>query len=155
MPEELLTPKADREPVNLEALYETPERMELFREASDAIEAAALIRRTRELVNISQAELARRLGVTQPRMSIIEKGDGPNGPTYAMLKRVARACGVTFDVQVNGRSLLAATEDSEDAPQPAAVATALSEGRAIQDSDDSEEGEQQKASATDDTEVNV
>lgn len=32
-------------------------------------------------------------------MSAIEKGDGPNGPTYTMLKRVARACGVTFDVQ--------------------------------------------------------
>ena len=105
--------KVGRKPVNLEALYGTPERMEVFREASDALEAASLIRRIRELVDISQAELARRLGVSPARMSIIEKGEGPNGPTYAMLKRVARACGVTFDVRVNGKSLVGAIEKRE------------------------------------------
>jgi transcriptional regulator with XRE-family HTH domain len=105
--------KAGKKPVNLEALFPTPEKMEQFRESTDALEAASLIRRIRELVDISQAELARRLGVTQARMSIIEKGEGPNGPTYAMLKRVARACGVSFDVRVNGKSLLGATAKRE------------------------------------------
>jgi transcriptional regulator with XRE-family HTH domain len=105
--------KAGKKPVNIEALYATPERAELFREATDALEAASLIRGIRELVEISQAELARRLGVTPARMSTIEKGEGPNGPTYAMLKRVARACGVIFDVRVNGKSLIAAKEQRE------------------------------------------
>jgi DNA-binding transcriptional regulator YiaG len=105
-----------KKPVNLEALSPTPEKMGQFREASDALEAAALIRSIRETARaalirsiretgrISQAELARRLRISQGRMSIIEKGDGPNGPTYAMLKRVARACGVTLDAGIHGEA---------------------------------------------------
>jgi transcriptional regulator with XRE-family HTH domain len=93
-----------KKPVNLEALSPTPEKMGQFREASDALEAAALIRSIRETGRISQAELARRLRISQGRMSIIEKGDGPNGPTYAMLKRVARACGVTLDAGIHGEA---------------------------------------------------
>jgi transcriptional regulator with XRE-family HTH domain len=110
MPEEISTPNVSKTLVDIDALYDTPEQMEMFHEASDAIEAAALIRRIRELIGITQVELAQRLGVSQPRMSYIEKGEGPNGPTYSILKRVVRACGVSFDVQVNGKSLLAAYE---------------------------------------------
>src|SRR5947209_2975872 len=93
---------AGRKPVDVDALFPTPERMDRFREASDALEAAALIRSLRETAGISQAELARRLHISQGRMSVIEKGDGPNGPTYAMLKRVARACGVGLAVTIDG-----------------------------------------------------
>lgn len=63
-----------------------------FEHWSDVFEAAALIRELRNSARISQKELARRLGTHQSRISELERGDGPQGPTFTMLKRIARAC---------------------------------------------------------------
>jgi transcriptional regulator with XRE-family HTH domain len=94
------TPKIDSVPITVEELLRqsAPGTREAFERASDALEAAALIRDMRLLAGLSQTELAARLGVSPPRVSVIEKGDGPQGPTYALLKRVARVCGFDFDL---------------------------------------------------------
>lgn len=102
------TPKIDSVPITVEELLRqsAPGTREAFERASDALEAAALIRDMRLLAGLSQTELAARLGVSPPRVSAIEKGDGPQGPTYALMKRVARVCG--FDFALAGTGLLAA-----------------------------------------------
>jgi transcriptional regulator with XRE-family HTH domain len=65
---------------------------------SASIEAARFVRTLRERAGLTQRELAQRLGVSQPRVSAMEKAAGPEGPTYAMLKRVARACGAEWSL---------------------------------------------------------
>jgi transcriptional regulator with XRE-family HTH domain len=67
-------------------------RRRAFEHRSDVLEAAALIRELRHSASISQEELANRLGTHQSRISELERGDGPQGPTFTMLKRIARAC---------------------------------------------------------------
>lgn len=93
-------PKIDSVPISVEDLLRqsAPGTREAFERASYALEAAALVRAMRLRAGLSQTEIAARLGVTPPRISAIEKGDGPQGPTYALLKRVARVCGFDFDL---------------------------------------------------------
>jgi ribosome-binding protein aMBF1 (putative translation factor) len=73
---------------------------EELRRAQDVLEGGRLARRMREAADrgrgISQQELARRLAISQARISAIERGSGPQGPTYELLKRIARACGVVL-----------------------------------------------------------
>jgi hypothetical protein len=93
-----------RSRADLGSLLESPEAKRQFSAASDALEGAALVRQMREKADggegISQAELARRLEVEPPRISVLERGGGPGGPTYALLKRIARACRVDFSITV-------------------------------------------------------
>jgi ribosome-binding protein aMBF1 (putative translation factor) len=74
-----------------------------LRRAQDVLEGGRLARRMREAADdgrgISQQELARRLGISQARISAIERGTGSQGPTYELLKRIARACGVDLAVR--------------------------------------------------------
>lgn len=80
--------------VNVEELLGgSARRRRAFEERSDSLEAAALIRDLRTRARLSQKELAERLGTHQSHISEIEGGQGPQGPTFAMLKRIARACG--------------------------------------------------------------
>lgn len=53
---------------------------------------ARLIRDVRKRANLSQTDLAGRLGISQGRISELERGQGVMGPTYAMLARIADAC---------------------------------------------------------------
>jgi len=64
------TPKIDSVPITVEELLRqsAPGTREAFERASDALEAAALIRDMRLLAGLSQTELAARLGVS-PRVS--------------------------------------------------------------------------------------
>jgi transcriptional regulator with XRE-family HTH domain len=64
-----------------------------------AREAATFVRRMRLSAGLTQRELAVRLGISQPRVSAMEKGIGTEGPTYLMLKRVAAACGVAWSLE--------------------------------------------------------
>jgi transcriptional regulator with XRE-family HTH domain len=56
-------------------------------------EAARFMRQMREYAGLSQAELGKRLDVNQTRISELERGGSPEGVSYALLRRVARACG--------------------------------------------------------------
>jgi ribosome-binding protein aMBF1 (putative translation factor) len=55
--------------------------------------AAEFIRHSREVADLSQAELAEEIGITQARVSQLERAESPEGPSIAMLARVAKACG--------------------------------------------------------------
>jgi hypothetical protein len=84
-------------------LLSTPELREQFEQTSAALEAADLVRRLRRQAfsangvrGISQEELAQRTGLSQPRISQIEKAKGRDGVTYAVLRKIAYACGLDW-----------------------------------------------------------
>lgn len=80
----------------LEELLPHKEQRVAFEEASAALEAGQLVRALRLNAGLSQVDLAKRLGVEQPRVSAIEAGRGRDGPSYALLKRIFLACDVPW-----------------------------------------------------------
>ncbi|GAA2886096.1 hypothetical protein GCM10010517_49770 [Streptosporangium fragile] len=56
------------------------------------------LREVRVARNLTQAEVARRAGISQPALSRIELGGGV--PTLEMLDRIGRAMGVRFTISV-------------------------------------------------------
>ncbi|MBW4090032.1 MAG: helix-turn-helix transcriptional regulator [Proteobacteria bacterium] len=115
----------------LEDLLPDPAGRSRFDATSAALEAAVLVRRMRALApsaeggrGITQSELARRAGLTPPRISQIESGEGSNGPTYAVIRKIAQACGIDWTRLV--RQGLAGLAAEMPAPVwPAAPAQAL------------------------------
>ena len=82
----------------IESKYAPPT---VHRPEDDAQEGWDLLREMRGLADehgITQKELGRRLGISQSRISALE--NSTRGPTYAFLKRVARACGLNLEVRV-------------------------------------------------------
>jgi DNA-binding XRE family transcriptional regulator len=70
-----------------------------------AFDAAEFVKKTRKAAHLSQAELARRLGVSTARISELEAGrGGPYGPSVVLLARLAEACGGTLQVSVGASS---------------------------------------------------
>lgn len=57
-----------------------------------------VVRSAREAAGISQAELAERLGTTQPVVSRWERGH--DEPRLSTLSKIARACDLRLDVQL-------------------------------------------------------
>jgi DNA-binding XRE family transcriptional regulator len=88
--------KSTRVQPKLEDLLPTPELRVAFEEASAALEAGQLVRAMRNKAGFTQLQLANQLGVAQPRISAIEAGHGRDGPSYALLKRIAIACDVPW-----------------------------------------------------------
>ena len=87
----------------LDELLPTKEARARFEEKTAALEAADLVRKMRLQAltssgtrGISQRELARRASMRQPQISQIESGEGRDGPTYAVLRRLAYACGLDW-----------------------------------------------------------
>lgn len=76
--------------------HEQRERGEEPALSSAAFRAGALIRMMRKSGGLSQAMLARRIGVTQARVSELEAGAGARGPSWDLMERVASACGATI-----------------------------------------------------------
>jgi transcriptional regulator with XRE-family HTH domain len=74
-----------------DAKYE--QNREGLENAESVREAARFVREMREHAKFTQGHLARKLGVTQPRISEIERGNSPEGIGYALLRRVAKVCG--------------------------------------------------------------
>lgn len=64
--------------------------------SSAGMRAGAIVRGMRRSAGFPQAELARRVGVSQERISEIERGGGPQGPTFELLERIASACGMVL-----------------------------------------------------------
>lgn len=65
------------------------ERQRGYREARDAFELAELVRQERERAGMTQAELAARIGSTQPAIARLEAGGVT--PNLATLRRIAAA----------------------------------------------------------------
>jgi transcriptional regulator with XRE-family HTH domain len=68
-----------------------PDRQTLSR-----LDAARLVRQARSLAGVSQAELAARVGTTQPVVSRWERGS--EVPRVSALARVLQACGFEADL---------------------------------------------------------
>jgi DNA-binding XRE family transcriptional regulator len=76
-----------------------PEVVAKFDLSSASLRAADLIRTMRKKARLSQAQLAEKLGVKQTRVSELEAGIGRQGPTWAVMERVAKACGQRIGAQ--------------------------------------------------------
>lgn len=79
------------------ALFKPGSRAETaFDNKLAALEAGDLVRAWRKTApggELTQVDLAERLGITQARVSAIESARGAEGPSYATLKKIALACG--------------------------------------------------------------
>jgi transcriptional regulator with XRE-family HTH domain len=94
-------PKSEWVQASIEEVFaDSPEFLsELKNIRGAAHEAARFIKTLRRGAELTQRELATRLGISQPRVSAMERGIGPEGPSYLMLKRVAKACGVPWSLE--------------------------------------------------------
>jgi transcriptional regulator with XRE-family HTH domain len=75
---------------------------------------AVLIRRVRQRRGLTQAELARRAGTSQPVVSAYEKGH--RDPTYTTLRRLIAAGGESLELRATARpntDLPPAADDAE------------------------------------------
>jgi len=77
-------------------LLRDPADVELFEATSAALEAGSLVRCFREHAHLSQAALADRVGVSEVRIIQIEGAEGHDIPTYALLRKLALACGINL-----------------------------------------------------------
>jgi len=78
---------------DVEDVFPTPALKAAYDEALASLEAGRYVANMREKAGLTQAELAKRLGISQARVSAIENGEGRDGPSYALLKRITAACG--------------------------------------------------------------
>ena len=81
------------------------ERHAGYREAKDAFELAEHVRQARERVGLTQAELAARIGSTQPAVARLEAGGST--PSFATLRRIATALGFELVVELRPRRVAA------------------------------------------------
>jgi DNA-binding XRE family transcriptional regulator len=81
-----------------EGLDKIPGMSKLIAEERANLNAAEFVRQAREAADLSQAALAAKIDVSQSRISQMEKGRAPYGPSITLLERVARACGGTLHV---------------------------------------------------------
>ena len=88
-------PLGRRKP-DLNELLPTPELRAAYEQASAALEAGRFVRALRRKARLTQDTLAARLAITQERVSAIEAGNGRDGPSYGLLKRIAEACGTSL-----------------------------------------------------------
>lgn len=79
----------------------TDEARAAFNEQTAVLQAGSLIREMRERAELTQRDLARKVGTTQPYLSDLERGTGLQGPTYLMLTNIARACGFSLRIEYN------------------------------------------------------
>jgi ribosome-binding protein aMBF1 (putative translation factor) len=77
------------------------ERRAGYREAKAAFELAERVREARERLGITQAELASRIGSTQPAVARLEGGGST--PSFETLRRVATALGLELVVELRRR----------------------------------------------------
>ena len=74
------------------------ERRRGYREAKAAFELAERVREARKRVGMTQAELAARIGSTQPAIARLEAGGV--SPSLPILRRVAEALGLELIVDL-------------------------------------------------------
>ena len=76
-----------------------------YREAREAFTLAERVREARERIGITQAELATRIGSTQPAIARLEAGG--NTPSFDTLRRIAAALGLELVVELRARRVAA------------------------------------------------
>jgi HTH-type transcriptional regulator/antitoxin HipB len=81
------------------------ERRRGYREAREAFELSEQVREARERAGITQAELARRIGSTQPAIARLEAGGVT--PNLDTLRRIASALSLELVVQLRSRHVAA------------------------------------------------
>lgn len=86
-----------------EDYLDDPEIRAGYEEARRAIELGAMVRQLRLDAGLSQEELARRAGMTQPALSRLERGGGI--PTITVLDRIANALHATLTVSMTRAAL--------------------------------------------------
>jgi len=72
----------------------------LFDEHRFYLQIAHLITDLRSRTGISQVELAKRAGVSQPMVARLEKGDNHRTPTFDTIYKVLKALGYTMSINV-------------------------------------------------------
>jgi DNA-binding XRE family transcriptional regulator len=70
-----------------------------YSETREALQVAQLIREMRIAAKLTQQELARRAGFTQPRVAQLERGIGLLGVRLSTLERIATACGRQISIR--------------------------------------------------------
>ncbi|AUY49136.1 helix-turn-helix domain-containing protein [Streptomyces sp. CB01881] len=81
-------------------LGEQVEESAAYVEAGHAFALGQAVHDRRTLLGLSQAELARRAGMTQPQISTIEGGDSL--PTLPLLTRLAKALDASLTIDLDG-----------------------------------------------------
>ena len=76
-----------------------------YREAKEAFELSEQVREARERAGITQAELAARIGSTQPAIARLEAGGVT--PNLATLRRIASALSLELVVRLRSRRVAA------------------------------------------------
>lgn len=71
-----------------------------FEERRFYLEIARLVSDLRAKTGLSQAELARAAGVSQPLIARLEKGDQRRTPTFDMIFKILKALGYRLEINV-------------------------------------------------------
>ena len=87
-----------------EDLDKIPGAWKLVEEERASWRAAQLVKEARKAADLSQADLAAKINVSQARISKMERGDTPFGPSITLLARIAAACGGALHVSFERRS---------------------------------------------------
>ena len=84
---------------------DSKDRREAYRDAKAAFQLAERIREARDRLGITQAELAARIGSTQPAIARLEAGGIT--PSFDTLGRIAAALGLELVVELRARRVAA------------------------------------------------
>jgi len=99
-------------------LHGNPHALQAAQVSATIAEAGELVRRVRVRKGLGQVTLAKKVNMTQPHISEIERGLGPNGPTVATLARILRELGDELLIQskqeqaIKMAELIATAEDA-------------------------------------------
>lgn len=77
----------------LAAIHADPAAKRAFEDRRAVLKAAKVLREMRLSAGLTQQVLAERIGVKQPNVARIERGEGNRGATMTILDRAAKACG--------------------------------------------------------------
>ncbi|MDR5813297.1 helix-turn-helix transcriptional regulator [Caballeronia sp. LZ033] len=69
-----------------------------YEQRSRLVRFGYMLRQAREAQDLTQAQLAEKLGTGQSEISKLEKGEGVNGPTFDRMVSVAHALGLSLVV---------------------------------------------------------
>ena len=84
---------------------------EAFVERSAAFEAGDLVRTMREKAHLTQKQLAKRISTSQSHLSEVERGNGLQGSTFSMLRKVSYACAIDLQIDLSPSVTLSRLND--------------------------------------------